>query len=481
MIRPKRRSPQSKVDVDTGAFSDGVRAASKQTSPRRSSLAIPNGTARNTGLTRSNSQDSYSQGANGSARSYHAKRKSRKRKRSRWLAQRRSFQIGIAVAGMFTLSFGVAFFGSRYAMDTSTELPAVLVERPQHEFQHRLSEAAKCSPLHPDDVTFTVVTQFSEDRMWMMEHHCHRWSGTFSVAVLTDRSQQEIANELASFCHTDHMSIQVLKGYPEDDYPVNVLRNMALRAVHSTHVVYVDIDFWESYDLFDTLQLHRKALSENKRLALLMPAFQLNRQCREWKDCREQNIPVMPGTKEELLDLFHARQAAPFDPTNQGGHGSTRYMDWLDQDASTLLPIECFKSNRFEPYLVFRICDELPPFQEAFSGYGKNKMTWVMQLRRSGWTFLQIGDSFLVHYPHLDSKSRMKWNGGPQGEQLRRPKEAESVDWLAFKRGQIDQTFLDFRSWLETNVKDETIVFKCPDAMNDDEKLWTNKLPPTNS
>jgi hypothetical protein len=335
------------------------------------------------------------------------------------------------------------------------------------------------APLTAEDVSYTLVTQFSHDRLWMMEQHCARWGPhPMSIAVLTNQTVDSIQEELTGMgCLSEHyISVQTLSPPSlqdsPSDYPVNVLRNMALTKVETSHVAYVDVDFWESTDLHTNLMQHhvRDALALDHKAALVLPAFQMLRQCRELRECPEKNSPVMPHNKEDLLDLFHHKNATQFDPSNRGGHGSTRYKDWMDQSNEELLPISCVLSHRYEPYLVVRYCDELPPFQTAFSGYGKNKMTWVMQLVRSGYAFWQLGESFLVHYPHLDSNARLQWNGGPHGEQLSKP---ESGSHLAdYKRAQTDQTFTEFREWLYAKVPDETRIPPCDEAMDDDAKLW---------
>ena len=175
------------------------------------------------------------------------------------------------------------------------------------------------------------------------------------------------------------------------------------------------------------------------------------------------------GLKKQIL----ARKVTRFDPTNRGGHGSTRYKDWFKQNRETgdvLVEIDCFLSNRYEPYLVFRYCRELPPFQEPFTGYGKNKMTWVMQLRRVGYTFWQLGKgAFVIHYPHLDSKSRVAWNNAPA------KKNDPAVEWKAYKRGQMDQLFVEFREWLQEKVPDATRTFFCQDKLDDDSRLWYDR------
>jgi Glycosyl-transferase for dystroglycan len=178
----------------------------------------------------------------------------------------------------------------------------------------------------------------------------------------------------------------------------------------------------------------------------------------------------MPMDLYGLVKLIKAHEVTRFDPTNQGGHGSTRYREWFKQnthDGNSIIEIDCFLSNRYEPYLVFRYCQELPPFQEPFSGYGKNKMTWVMQLRRLGYTFWQLGKgAFIIHYPHLDSPSRVAWNDAP-----RKLKGHSAKQWLAYKRGRMDELFVEFREWLRKEIPDETKTPFCKDKLDDDATL----------
>jgi hypothetical protein len=320
-----------------------------------------------------------------------------------------------------------------------------------------------------NEINYTLVTQCSEDRLWMMEHHCARWRAKYftfedsssndneneslfppiSVAVYTNQSSllvhQYLVSELG--CHSSSLTVQTFytaNGNASNTasleaYPVNVLRNMALMAVRTTYVLYIDIDFWPSADLYDTLQLPavRQVLYEDPYATLVVPAYMMLRQCNlvrnsvsnMFEDCPKENIPKMPLDQSHLFQLILRRQAGRFDPGNKGGHGSTRYADWIDQPRNEVLPIECISSNRYEPYLVFRFCpalannhiiedDEsstsirLPPFQPVFTGYGKNKMTWILHLRQLGYTLYQLGKVFLIHYPHIDSPARMAWSVG---------------------------------------------------------------------
>ena len=69
--------------------------------------------------------------------------------------------------------------------------------------------------------------------------------------------------------------------------------------------------------------------------------------------------------KEDLVALIGTGAASIFDPSNEGGHGSTMYRMWQNQETGTLIDLPCITSNRYEPYLALRYCSELPPFQEG--------------------------------------------------------------------------------------------------------------------
>lgn len=359
-------------------------------------------------------------------------------------------------------------------------------------FEMHSKQAPVFTELKPEEVSFTLVTQCTDGRLWMLEHHCARWSNNhqapISLVVYTNRTLQDVQQQLRQMHCDDQVTVQV---HPSDtliDYPINVLRNMALQAVKTSHAMYIDVDFWPSADLHHVLNLHKAHLAADYRQALVVPAFALQRQCAEWRECPEHNLPLMPSTIHDVYDGLVAHRLFPFDPTNRRAHGSTRYQDWLSQSADDLLPIPCFQSHRYEPYLVVRHCDQLPPFQEGFVGYGKNKVSWVMQLRRAGWKFDQVGVGFVVHYPHLDSPARQAWNGeatakvGRRTSMMRRPSDDAVLQQT--KRGVTDQLFVEFRDWLdETYPKEDEITTNdgkqpqirtplCDDGMDDDSKLW---------
>jgi Glycosyl-transferase for dystroglycan len=302
-----------------------------------------------------------------------------------------------------------------------------------YNFSKFFETAPSChAKLEPNDVDFTLVLQSSLDRLWLMQHHCARWTGPISLAVYVGY-QTKNAVSAASIrrtllhdyqCTRDEsfLSIVTMSGYSDKTFPTNALRNAALSAVTTSHVVSLDIDFWFPLHLHQDLRDNfASAVASNHKLALVLPAFELvSNYCQGGNhslDCQERNIALMPSDKAQLLRLWRdhgggsKQRAEIFHASCKLCHGSTRYAEWREQADHELLPIDCVTSAGYEPYLAFRYCRELPPFQEAFTGYGRNKHAWMVQTRRSGYEYQQVGGGYVIHFPHAFSKARRHFSG----------------------------------------------------------------------
>jgi hypothetical protein len=381
-----------------------------------------------------------------------------------------------------------------------------IIDNP-HNFRVDTPNAPPCSaPLDPASIAYTLVTQMSSERTWMIGRHCQRWGRDqpVSVAVFTDRSLSNVtADAVAAGCERRQLAISLLDsvGYADEDYPVNELRNLALSTVRTSHVMYVDIDFWPSTTLRPTLESPylRQELGNDPKLAVVVPAYQLyaHRLCGERENCKEkEQTNEVPSTMDDLRALLETEDVGVFDlESNWNGHGSTSYKTFLLQNEGELFDLPCINSNRYEPYLAFRYCRDLPPFQDAFTGYGKNKMTWAMHLRRSGYDFAQVGGAFVCHYPHFRSKAKLSWDFIPDlnvtdilavsAEARKAAKQnrfnvvekkdmIKGVDWAQTKRGKGDLLYLDYRKWLYDTVPDEARLKMCDETYTDDNKLWVN-------
>jgi hypothetical protein len=365
-------------------------------------------------------------------------------------------------------------------------------------FEQFSEYAPTCRRISADEMAFTLVTQSSENRLWLMKHHCDRWKGKISIAVLSNRTREKVSRDMESLwnCAPGQVEVTTLNA-PEEDYPVNQLRNLALRQVKTTHFMYTDIDFWVSPNLHDTLMSKdiRKAFAKDYKLALVVPAFQIeNGVCEKGskEKCHQRDLDSMPSTTEQLFPLLKERvitkkwskhneydwRATPFQekvfPT---AHNATLYSKWFQQGLGELVQIPCVQSGVYEPYVATRYCRDMPPFQEIFTGYGQNKATWILQLRRAGYAFYQVGRVFVIHFPHEESKAKEVWKQHPKELKafwVNPIEQNVTANLQAFKRGQMDKALLEFRRWMIDTMGEETKerTGRCKEWLDQDYRLW---------
>jgi hypothetical protein len=348
--------------------------------------------------------------------------------------------------------------------------------------------APTCNVLREQDVDFTLAIQISWSRFWIMEHQCRRWGAhPLSLAVWIEKYEQTNQSYAESVrvslknmgCSLEMITVSVLQSASakqDQYYPVNRLRNLALSQVKSSHVIIMDADFLVSPDLYRNLGVHRAVLAKNYTVTLVIPAFEIRSKCKPVESirCRKFHIQKAPVNKQELLQLFNSgnrkeKQQGPGStkPLLRGakssravtqndtmiplkiakfhaGQTSTRYQTWANQNANSLMPIKSMHC-RYEPYVVVRYCRDTPPFQEAFTGYGKNKITWMWHLRALSYELFQIGSAFSVHIPHKASRAYSNW---------------KSKAWAKQKVKKIVKTF---KQWMKANIPSYKIrkISKC--------------------
>jgi glycosyltransferase-like protein LARGE len=170
---------------------------------------------------------------------------------------------------------------------------------------NRSAFVALDQPLLRYDVT--LVSQTSDDRVWMISHLAKRWGGPISIAIfVTDetlvrnerRWLNRIANQPGSYITEVHS-----RG--ATGYPVNFLRNTAIDRVCTSHFFLTDIDLWPSTFSYNAVLSQGEALLGNPHAALVLPAFEYsapNRSRDELEAGREAIAKALPDTFEGLRD-----------------------------------------------------------------------------------------------------------------------------------------------------------------------------------
>jgi hypothetical protein len=133
---------------------------------------------------------------------------------------------------------------------------------------------SQCAPdITTTKLATTLVSQTTLDRLLIMQETCRRWSSPIVMAVYI--TPQELSNKWNSILkqyseQCNHMILIPYVARDEDErsdaYPINVLRNMALDEVKTTHVFMIDADFIPSVDLDEGIEKSIRIVMEQDKL-----------------------------------------------------------------------------------------------------------------------------------------------------------------------------------------------------------------------
>uniref|UniRef100_A0A3Q2VXV6 LARGE xylosyl- and glucuronyltransferase 2 n=1 Tax=Haplochromis burtoni TaxID=8153 RepID=A0A3Q2VXV6_HAPBU len=219
-----------------------------------------------------------------------------------------------------------------------------------------------------DNTDITLVAQLSMDRLQMLEAICKHWEGPISLALyMSDaEAQQFLRYAQASEVLKNRKNVGYHIVYKEGQfYPVNLVRNVALKNANTPYVFLTDVDFLPMYGLYDYL---RKSVVQmdmaHTKKALVVPAFETLRYRLSF-----------PKSKAELLSMLDMGTLYTFRyHVWPKGHAPTNYAKW--RTATTPYKVEW--EPDFEPYVVVR--RECPEYDQRFVGFGWNKVSHIMEL-----------------------------------------------------------------------------------------------------
>ncbi|XP_041131027.1 LARGE xylosyl- and glucuronyltransferase 2 [Polyodon spathula] len=237
----------------------------------------------------------------------------------------------------------------------------------------------------------TLVAQLSMDRLQMLEAICKHWEGPISLALyMSDaEAQQFLRYAQASEVLKSRKNVGYHVVYKEGQfYPVNLLRNIALRNANTPYVFLADVDFLPMYGLYDYL---RKSIIQldmaHTKKALIVPAFETLRYRLSF-----------PKSKAELLSMLDMGTLYTFRyHVWTKGHAPTDYAKW--RTATTPYKVEW--ESDFEPYVV--VGRDCPEYDQRFVGFGWNKVSHIMELDAQEYDLVVLPNAFVIHMPHAPS------------------------------------------------------------------------------
>nr|XP_045370549.1 LARGE xylosyl- and glucuronyltransferase 1 [Camelus bactrianus] len=253
-----------------------------------------------------------------------------------------------------------------------------------------------------DSTDVTLVAQLSMDRLQMLEAICKHWEGPISLALyLSDAEAQQFlryaqGSEVLMGRHNVAYHIVYKEG---QFYPVNLLRNVAMKHAGTPYMFLSDIDFLPMYGLYEYL---RKSVIQldlaNTKKAMIVPAFETLRYRLSF-----------PKSKAELLSMLDMGTLFTFRyHVWTKGHAPTNFAKW--RTATTPYRVEW--EADFEPYVVVR--RDCPEYDRRFVGFGWNKVAHIMDAGAQEYEFIVLPNAYMIHMPHAPSFDITKFRSNKQ-------------------------------------------------------------------
>ena len=287
----------------------------------------------------------------------------------------------------------------------------------------------------------TAFTQASVNKLSRIKAILQRWRAPISCAVyITNETDLEsFVDIVEQETQSDHeglwtrfVSLHVVVEPVDDrsenkkEYPIHMLRSLALKHVQTDYVLLLDVDFVPSEGANDRItrimrsqeqkeQTERRIsnnsdgdVSKHFKTLYIMPAFE---QFPVKGTKIVSDVTTVPKTKKELINAFEQKRVDIFHNGWKPGHGATNFSHWFslaeskDEEAihqPYWVPYSC---NKFEPYVVARK-DHLPLFFPEYRGSGFNKASLIVECVLLGFKFRVFPDDFVVHMNHPYGRRR---------------------------------------------------------------------------
>ena len=124
----------------------------------------------------------------------------------------------------------------------------------------------------------------------MLPQLLSRWSGRFVLVISTSMDTQQKAVGLLGFIYLPDRVTTLVYSVQSSEFPSNLLRNLGIRNVETSHFIVLDMDLMLSRNLLSELKKLPTFLKESNNSAVIIPLFFLSRDkilpyCSLLEDC----------------------------------------------------------------------------------------------------------------------------------------------------------------------------------------------------
>lgn len=246
------------------------------------------------------------------------------------------------------------------------------------------------------------------------------WDGPASISIYIKNTTEQW-KKFNSFLenHYDHPDAPLSKssihlvvdnrGGLDVKYPINKMRNIAIKNSISDWVFSVDVDFMPPKGGHLELLKHRNIIIQEyknsfRKAAFVVPAFEvasnkaIDDNTNNYSKFRKEIENVLYHTKSDLEKAYEAQNVRVFHEREYpNGHKGTLTSKWFGHKGVEIYPAKFERG--YEPFLVFHKLST-PKYDEVFEGRYYNKISHIWKLHQLQYTFNVLTDVFIIHLNH---------------------------------------------------------------------------------
>ncbi|KAF2075262.1 hypothetical protein CYY_003438 [Polysphondylium violaceum] len=312
-------------------------------------------------------------------------------------------------------------------------------EENEKEIENEQPQQQKEKKHQQHKYSVTIVTQSTVDRLYKLGIMAKKWRAPISAAVfIKDRGTELLLIEktLDEYPILREFADIHLLFAENTRYPVNNLRNLAIKYAPTDLVFLMDADFVPPLGLHDYIVSYQNYFKINKanyqqykkyipnvqfvnsttfnhpshtvnmvpedkniKVAFVVPSFSSS-----------HSPDLLPDDKSTLLTMVKNGVVSPSNlKVCRKCHSSSNFQLWSQTDKT----FEAKYQWIYEPYLIFNK-SETEWFDERLKGYGFDKNTHAFVMAVQGYRFMVLPNAFIIHINHPESS----WDGPSITDQL---------------------------------------------------------------
>jgi hypothetical protein len=259
----------------------------------------------------------------------------------------------------------------------------------------------------------TVATQLTLDRLPNLQRLVSTWQGPISAAIVVFRqgnnprnlNDKNVVADIVKFYESSslfqqYIDIHIVFEDPLNEkdsslYPVNYLRNMAIKHVKTSHVYYLDVDIIPSLSAqdmqrhyFDSVKgLQQTNITDCRKCAFVTPVF-----------TSKAEVELLPGKMTLIEELKLGRGQSRFEAFAVVSHTPVNYHKWYTADQSYRIQ---YREN-MEPYFI--VPSDAPLMNDLFVGYGRDKCAYSRELNAAGYDFYVLHGAYAVNFQEMNGQ-----------------------------------------------------------------------------